>query len=313
MKLALLLLLAVVAAGLATRYRASERESAAEAAYPPTGELVEIDDTTVHAVIMGEGPDLVLIHGSSGNTRDFTFRLAPMLAERYRVIIFDRPGLGYTDRLEGDEGIVAQAALLQQAAAALGAERPIVLGQSYGGAVALAWGVTRPDSLAALVTVSAPSQRWDGPLPWLYRINSSALGRIAVPLITAWVPRSYVTEAIESIFAPQDMPEGYAEHIGAGLTLRRESLRANAAHRATLKEELAALAPRYGEIDVPLEIVHGTADNTVPFRIHATPLAEAVDGANLVALEGIGHVPHNVVPDAVAAAVDRAAARAGLR
>ena len=40
----------------------------------------------------GAGPDLVLIHGSSGNTRDFTFGFVDTVKDRYRVIVFDRPG-----------------------------------------------------------------------------------------------------------------------------------------------------------------------------------------------------------------------------
>ena len=48
----------------------------------------------------GEGPDVVLIHGAFGSLRDFTFDLSDRLSERYRVIAFDRPGLGYTDRTD---------------------------------------------------------------------------------------------------------------------------------------------------------------------------------------------------------------------
>ena len=66
----------------------------------------------------GHGPDLVLIHGASGNLRDFTFDLAARLADRYRVIVFDRPGLGYTDRHApaGADASRQQADLLLQAA-----------------------------------------------------------------------------------------------------------------------------------------------------------------------------------------------------
>jgi pimeloyl-ACP methyl ester carboxylesterase len=59
-------------------------------------------------------------------------------------------------------------------------------------------------------------------------------------------------------------PEGYHTHIGAGLTLRRVSMRANALHRRNLLREIRRQAPRYGEIAVPVEILHGDADDTVP-------------------------------------------------
>ena len=80
-----LALLAVSGAGV-THWRASAREAAAEAAYPPEGQLLTIEGRQIHAVMRGEGPDLVLIHGSSGSVRDFTFGLMPELIKRYRVI-----------------------------------------------------------------------------------------------------------------------------------------------------------------------------------------------------------------------------------
>jgi len=307
--LAAVIALCTVATGL----RLSARVKAGEAAYPPEGRFVTVEGRRVHAVVSGEGPDVVLIHGSSGNTRDMTFRLAPILARTYRVIAFDRPGLGYSDRLQGDEGIEAQARVLQAAAAELGAAKPIVLGQSYGGAVALAWATRHPASLSALVAVSSPSQRWEGDLPPLYRLISHPLGSaLAVPLISAWVPEPYVARQIRGVFDPQDMPPGYAEAIGAPLIVRPASLRANAAQRATLKGEITALQPHYGRITIPVEIVHGTADSTVPFDIHAEPLARQAPTAHLTALKGIGHIPQNVAPEAVVEAVDRAARRAGL-
>ncbi|GGH25533.1 Pimeloyl-ACP methyl ester carboxylesterase [Cribrihabitans marinus] len=298
-----------------TLWRAARHEARAEAAFPPTGQFLEIDGTRVHAVVSGSGPDVVLIHGSSGSTRDMTFRLAPALADRFRVIALDRPGLGYTDRIgQGGASIAQQADLLRRAAQELGAERPIVLGHSYGGAVALAWAVNHPDALSALVPVASPSHPWDTPLDPLYRVTSSAPGSaVVIPMLTAYVPDSYVESTLASVFDPQDVPEGYAAHFGPGLSLRRTAMRANARQRANLLAEIEALHGRYGDIAVPTEIVHGTADTTVGLSIHSQPLLAAVPGAVLTRLEGIGHMAHQVEPDAVAAAVDRAAARAGLR
>ena len=316
MKLAIsLLLLVLLLAGCAglTQQRAATREAAAEAAFPPQGRFVTVDGLRVHAVIEGEGPDLVLIHGASGSTRDFTFSFVERIKDRYRVIAFDRPGLGYTDRLpEGNEGIFEQAALLSKAAAHLGAEKPIVVGHSLGGAVALAWALDHP--AAALVTISGPSHRWETGLPLLYKVNSSAIGSaLAVPLITAWVPEDYVERQIASIFEPQSMPDGYAEAVGAPLTLRRESLRANAEQRAGLKAEITAMQGRYGELSLPFELVHGDADTTVLFGVHAVPMASDAPTVHVDRLPGIGHMPHHAAADAVVAAIDRAAGRAGLR
>jgi hypothetical protein len=82
-----LLLIALLLAALWgwVQYRAQAHEARAEAAFPPEGQIITVDGHTVHAVVTGQGPDLVLIHGASGNTRDLTFDLAPRLARHYRL------------------------------------------------------------------------------------------------------------------------------------------------------------------------------------------------------------------------------------
>lgn len=313
----ILISLCLVAAGItaATAWRSAQREAQAEAAFPPEGQILDVDGIAVHAVVMGEGPDVVLIHGSSGNTRDMTFALAPILAENYRVIVFDRPGLGYSESFNSDgETIVEQADILQRAAAQLGAEKPIVAGQSYGGSVSLAWAVTRPDNISALVLIAAAAIPWETPLDAFNTIGATSAGNaLALPLISAFVPDWYVTKALDNVFAPQKAPAGYAEHFGPGLTMRRASMHANAKQRANLLDEVTELQPRYGEISVPTEIVHGTADDTVGLSWHSERLIEQIPGSELVELDGIGHMPQVVAAPEVAAAIDRAAERAGLR
>lgn len=302
---------------------AEKRESDARSDYPPIGQFVDVDGTRVHAWVRGSGPDLVLIHGASGNLRDFTFRLAEQLTGRYRVIAFDRPGLGWTDRLPGYGGAGStrgespreQAALLQKAAAKLGVRRPIVLGHSFGGAVALAWGLNRPRDTAALVILAGVSQPWPGDLGSYYTVTGSAVGgAVAVPLITALARDSRVDQALAGIFAPQRPPQGYADYVGAGLTLRRESLRANGQQVSALKPHLAAMSKRYAStLTMPVEILHGTADTTVGLELHSEALSGKLRRGTLTRLPGIGHMPHHAAPDAVIAAIDRAASRAGLR
>ena len=315
---AAVLAIALLAGGgtLATLLKAARHEARAEASHPPEGRIVTVDGHPVHAHVSGSGPDVVLIHGASGNLRDFTFDLAGRLSERYRVIALDRPGLGYTPRLpgRGPARLSEQARLLAGAAAALGAERPVVLGHSYGGAVALAWAVHAPERLSALVLLGAASNPWEGGLSPYYRLASDRwLGPPTVALISAWVPDRVVTEAVSEVFAPQRPPPGYAAHFGPGLTLRRESLRENALQRAAIKDEIIAMVPRYAGIDAPAEILHGTEDVTVGLEVHSEPLARQIPGARLTRLPGVGHMPHHAEPEAIVAAVDRAAARAGLR
>jgi pimeloyl-ACP methyl ester carboxylesterase len=295
-------------------HRARLHEARAQASFPPQGKFLEVKGHRVHALTMGEGPDLVLIHGASGNIRDMTHSLAPRLAERYRVTVFDRPGLGYTDRINSTGATIRQQAeLLAAAARQLGLEAPIVMGHSYGGAVALAWAVHEPRYISALIPLAAPSHPWTSPLSTYYKVLSHpVLGPVVIPFLTAFVDDERVKREVASIFDPNDVPDGYIDHIGAGLTLRRDTLRANALQRANLLSEIQQLHNQYDRLQISVEVVHGTADTIVGLTIHAEPLEAAVPSADLTRLPGIGHMPHHVTQDAVVSAIDRAARRAGL-
>ena len=310
---AVLVLLLVVFWGV-TLWKAARHEARAQAEYPPLGQFVTVGGVRLHLLQQGSGPDIVLIHGASGNMRDFTLDLMPRLTDRYRVTVVDRPGLGHSDRLDRDGAtIFEQADILVRAVAQLGVERPLLLGHSYGGAVALAWATRHPDRAAGLILLAAASNPWEGPLSTYYRVLSHPVGQVvAVPVLTAWVPDHVVTDTIASVFAPQPTPEGYAEYIGAGLTLQRRALRENALQRAGILAEVRQMVPDYAGISMPVEILHGDADTTVWASIHSEPLARQITGANLVLMPGVGHSPHYADPGAVVAAIDRAAARAGL-
>jgi pimeloyl-ACP methyl ester carboxylesterase len=318
-----LLIAALIGCVIFVQARAGKREMHASKEYPPIGQFVTVDDVPVHVFVAGEGPDLVLIHGASGNMRDFTFDFVDRLTRDYRVIVFDRPGLGWTNRTNpkyasainrGAESPAEQAALLQAAATELGAEKPLVLGHSYGGAVALAWAVHHPDNISGLITLGGVSNPWPGGLGALYKINSSSIGgALAVPLITAFVSEDRIKSTIEEIFAPQAAPDGYADYVGAALSTRRRALRANARQVNSLRPHVVELSKRHHEITVPTEILHGDADTIVPLAIHSQPLSQQIPNANLIVMDGVGHMPQHADPATVIDAIHRAATRAGLR
>ncbi len=133
------------------------------------------------------------------------------------------------------------------------------------------------------------------------------------PLITAFATQTQVDEAMAAIFAPDPIPQGYAQFVGAALTVRRGTLRANARQVNALYPHVVAMSARYPGLRVPVEILHGAADTIVPAAIHAGPSAATIPGAGLTLLPGVGHMPHHAAPEAALAAIRRVAARAGLQ
>lgn len=319
--LVVLVVLAIVGVGT-VQVLAQKRERNAAVHYPPQGTLIDVDGVTVHAEQMGQGPDLVLIHGASGNTRDFTFAFADLLKDRYRITILDRPGLGWSDRAgpqyervwtNAHEDPITQARLLRAATRKLGVENPIVLGHSFGGIVALAWAVEF-DDLAGIVSVAGVANPWPGTLDWTYTVGGTAWGgALVIPLLSAFVPQTYVDTIVAGIFKPQKAPDGYLDHVGSAMTLRRNTMRANTRQVNWLRPHVVDLSARYEEITEPVEIVHGDADTIVPLDVHSIKLPDQIASANLTVLPGVGHMPHHTHASDVIAAIDRVAKRAGLR
>ena len=306
-KLAASLAIAAVAFAGLTHWRASARETAALSAHPPSGDFVTVDGLRLHYEMQGQGPDLVMIHGASGSLRDLTYGLRDRLTDRYRVTVVDRPGLGHSDPLP-DVSLRAQARHIAAGLVQLGVTEPVVLGQSYGGSVALAWALE--GGPRALVLVGSPSLPWPGTLdPW-YRLTSTTLGRaLAIPLASAFVPESYVRSATAGVFAPDPVPLGYEDHLGAPLILRRGTLATNTAQVNALRAELVAMQPRYSNLSVPVELIHGSADTIVPLDIHSRPLSRLLPDVTLTVIDGAGHMPHHSHAETVIRAIDRAALR----
>jgi pimeloyl-ACP methyl ester carboxylesterase len=302
---------------------AEQREERIEAKTPPVGRIIRVNGRKVHVWVAGQGPDLVLIHGGASNLRDPVDVLAPRLTDRYRVIAFDRPGHGYTDRTspayEGvnntkGESPAQQATLLRAAARTFGVDRPIVLGHSVGASVALAWALATPDAAAALVLLSGAAMPYEGALPAYYQVSASEIGnRRAVPLITALTPPKYVEIALGRAFAPQTPPQSFLDNSGVDLALRQETIRAGTQQVRDLPGHLAGMAKRYDSLYLPVEILYGDQDQILPPDLQSVPLAKALANARLTRLPGVGHMPHYARTARVVDAIDRAALHAGVK
>lgn len=293
--------------------KALERVHRPERRTAPIGVFETVEGVRLHLADEGPraAPAVVLIHGASGNLRDFRFGLAQILAQRYRLLSVDRPGFGFSERGPRDAHRPdVQARLIRQAAAQRGVRRAIVVGHSLGAVPALAWALDAPDSVLGVVDLAGVTHPWPGGVGFKYRLAT----RPAVARAIAGVARALATERrvdaeIRRIFRPQTPPEGYAVGVSALLALRNGTMLANAQDVANLHAFVSAQAPRYRALEVPVEILHGAEDRIVPASIHAEPLAAAAPNARIALLKGVGHMPHHAAPDLCVGAIDRLARR----
>jgi pimeloyl-ACP methyl ester carboxylesterase len=127
-----------------------------EKRYPPQGLFLNVNGTRLHYSDRGEGTPIVLIHGNAVTGGDWnTSGVADLLLRTHRVIIFDRPGFGHSERPRGKVWTaIRQADLIHDALLQLGVERPVVVGHSLGTIVALALAERYQADIAGLVLLS---------------------------------------------------------------------------------------------------------------------------------------------------------------
>lgn len=286
---------------------------AAEVRYPPIGAFTDVGGLRVHYLDRGAGVPVVLLHGASGNLRDFSFSLVDRLAAAgLRPIAFDRPGLGYSDRPPERGHVPAvQAGILRAAARTIGVGRAVVVGHSLGGAVAMAWALDAPEATIGAMSIAGATYPWGGDAGLFYTLGASeTFSGAARALARALIDETNPERAVARIFSPDTPPPGYAEYVGAGLALRADAFRNNAGDLSHLNAELERQAPRYAELAMPVEAIHGTADRTVWAEVHSVPLVKAVASGRLTLLAGVGHMPHHVAEAAVVAGIVRLAQQA---
>lgn len=274
--------------------------------WPALGDMIPTAQGRIHAWDQGRGQPVIMIHGASGNLRDFTFDLAPRIAGSRRAIAMDRPGLGYSERLDGSGDPAAQAHHLMAAAREMGAQRPILIGHSLGAAVAMAWALADPDGVAGVITVSGTVMPFSErpSLPELLGLDGLLIGAY-FNYMQASAASDGIGRFVQRIFRPQDPPEGYVAHIGGPLALRPKALQANKQDVAALNTALRRQAPDYGRLTMPVEVISGTRDFIINPDRQPIPFAKRVPNANLTLLEGVGHMPHHVRPEEILAALDR--------
>lgn len=302
---------AAAAAG-AVGFAARRATIKAEERYPPLGDFVNVGKTRVHYVRKGSGPVMILVHGAGGTVRDYTFSLMDKLAKSHTVIAFDRPGHGYTDTMhDNGESPTEQANLLRAAAEKLAVGTATIMGFSYGGIVALAWALEHPETVDGLVLVSAVINEWPGGVASMYRLGGGmVLGPVYRPL-AALAPEGQLRKAFTSVFEPQSPPEGYLDYIGMELAVRPKTMRANGRQVTKLKPHVIEMQKRYGDLKIPIELIHGTTDKSAHADIHSAPFAERYDNAHYTAIEGMGHGTLQLAQDEILAAVARIRSQAG--
>lgn len=286
-----------------------------ESRHQPVGEFVTVAGTRLHHVHMPAGPGadlppLVFIHGASGNLLDQMVPIRPLLEGRAEMLFVDRPGHGWSERGAAQNATPAgQAQAIAALMEAYGMEDAIIVGHSFGGAIASAFALEHPQKTRGLVFLAAATHPWPGAATsWYYEIAAMPVVGHLFAETLAWPGGAMrIGQASACVFSPNPLSERYLEDAAIELVLRPAAFRANAIDVAGLYDHVTAMAPRYGEITAPTVIVSGDHDTVVYEEIHSQGLARDIPHAELVWVRNMGHKPDWIAPDLVSAAIERVA------
>ena len=303
------------ALGAAALYTAKKTRDA-ERQHPPIGRFLNVDGVRLHYIERGTGEPLVLIHGNGTLIQDFTVNgLVDRLSERYRVIVIERPGYGYSERPRHLWTPRAHATLYEHALHQLGVEQAIVLGHSWGTMVAVSLALQAPTLVRSLVLLSGyyfPTARMDVVLSSpnaIPGIGDALRHTVSPPLAQLMLPGG-----IRAMFAPASVPERFDRLFPKELMVRPIQLRASAEDAALMTPSVMELQEHYRELKLPVVILTGGDDQIADVDRQSKRLHEEIPQSELTVLPGLGHMVHHLAPDQVIKAIDRAAAlaKAGL-
>jgi pimeloyl-ACP methyl ester carboxylesterase len=233
----------------------------------------------------GQGRDVLLIHGSPGSIEDWT-PLMRALSSSFRVTAYDRPGHGWS----GDRGAYSPTDNAQVALALmerLNLRDVIVVGHSYGGAIALALALYAPPRVSAYVILDSsaygPSREAD---PLYHVLSWPVLGVGAASVIGTFVAPIVIRKGLERAFGRRAPSEDFVA-LRTRVWSAPKVLHAAALETLGAQTTLASQSRRYNEIRQPVTIV-GQADDA-PRSATAQRLHADIVGSTLVLLSGTGH------------------------
>ena len=285
----------------------------AERLVPACGKFIEIAGNRIHYVEEGEGRPIVFLHGLGAQLHHFRHTLFGSFGAGYRLIALDRPGSGYSVRARGATGrLPEQAEIVRRFIEELGLERPLIVGHSLGGAIALALAIEHQKAisgLALLAPLTHMDARDEGRSDLLY-IRSPLLRRIMAHTLAIPMSLAYAARTLAFLFAPQPVPADYMVAGGGWCGLRPGHFYATSTDVVAIERDLAGIEERYGEIAMPAGILFGGDDRVLDIEVHGWPMAQRIHGLDFERIEGHGHMPQFVEPERVVTFIQRVAARA---
>jgi len=270
----------------------------------PQARFIKVGTVWLCYVEKGTGQPVVLIHGNAGDLHDFDLGALNLIARHHHIIAFDLPGHGSSTMPKKAQGTIEEAAsILHDALVGMGIKTPILVGHSWGTAVALSYMVHYPQDVSGLVLlapVAYPDHRREMQLEGL--LSLPVIGDAMILLAKPLVGRRLIERSLKRAFFPDKVPEEYLR-AAVRRWLGRRQIRVCIQNDRVLERSLARQSVAYAKIRAPVIIVTGDSDLMVSPAENAFVLHRAIPGSELVVVSHAGHQIPQTHPEVVLQAV----------
>ena len=259
---------------------------------PKFGKITTLKDAEIHWYETGHGRPIIMLHGLAGNLRNFTYALTDKLNQDFRVIAIDRAGCGWSKRSRPESATLnEQARIISEFIKKEKIEKPLIVGHSLGGAIALTLALEHKDKISGLALICPVTQMIDD-IPDIFRFLN--ISNKWFRLFLAYTLSSLIgiltrEKSFKIAFSPEPVCDNFAIKGGGDFALSSNSFIKTSEDLTFAISSAPSVVGRENELKLPIGVLFGEDDEILDAKLHGEKFSE-LTGAELKILPNKGHM-----------------------
>jgi pimeloyl-ACP methyl ester carboxylesterase len=233
-----------------------------------------------------------MLHGLAGNLRNFTYALTDKLNQDFRVICIDRAGCGWSKRSRPESATLnEQARIISEFIKKEKIEKPLIVGHSLGGAIALTLALEHKTKISGLALICPATQMIDD-IPDIFRflnISNKWLRLFLAYTLSSLIGILTREKSFKTAFAPEPVCDNFAVKGGGDFALSSKSFIKTSEDLIFAMSSAPSVVGREKELKLPIGVLFGEDDEILDAKLHGEKFSE-LTGAELKILPNRGHM-----------------------
>ena len=259
---------------------------------PKFGKITTLKDAEIHWYETGHGRPIIMLHGLAGNLRNFTYALTDKLNQDFRVIAIDRAGCGWSKRSRPESATLnEQARIISEFIKKEKIEKPLIVGHSLGGAIALTLALEHKTKISGLALICPATQMIDD-IPDIFRflnISNKWLRLFLAYTFSSLIGILTREKSFKTAFAPEPVCDNFAVKGGGDFALSSNSFIKTSEDLTFAISSAPSVVGREKELKLPIGVLFGEDDEILDAKLHGEKFSE-LTGAELKILPNRGHM-----------------------